>query len=30
VEFWGSNFDVLVDPSIPPSRTWDDGLPCYR
>jgi len=30
VEFWGSHFDVLVDPSIPPSRTWDDGLPCYR
>jgi hypothetical protein len=30
VEFWGSTFDVLVDPRIAPTRTWDDGLPCYR
>jgi hypothetical protein len=30
VEFWGSDFDVLVDPRIPPGGTWGDGLPCFR
>ncbi len=30
VEFWNIRFDVLVDGRIPPTRTWADGLPCYR
>jgi hypothetical protein len=30
IEFWGTNFDVLVDSRIPPAGTSAEGLPCYR